>query len=192
MFKLLGILLLIVYVGYIASEYGNANNNNNTEEIVYRYRPTTDITNLVNESFLRTHYDMFQKNPLLNFGEYTQEILDKIDDNLDTGMNTITLRGNALKKAKNICKKCYVKKNNNNQPEACVINPPFDRNSVNWLDNENVNNVSCTDFKDFHCSICDEFIDTFSDDKKMAVLTNEIFIDDNEQTLRLLKQIVHS
>lgn len=83
MFKLLGILLLIYYFGYIAYEYGISKVKDNGEEIVYRYRPLTDLSNLGNESFLRTHYDMFQKNPLLYAGEYTQELLDPINDNLD-------------------------------------------------------------------------------------------------------------
>ena len=39
-------------------------------------------TNLGNESFLRTHYDMFQKNAILFGGEYTTELLDSINDNL--------------------------------------------------------------------------------------------------------------
>lgn len=83
MFKLLGILLLIYYFGYIAYEYGMSKIKDNDEKIVYRYRPLTDLSNLGNESFLRTHYDMFQKNPLLYSGEYTQELLDPINDNLD-------------------------------------------------------------------------------------------------------------
>jgi hypothetical protein len=83
MFKLIGILILIYYFGYIAYEYGVSKIISKDEEIVYRHRPTTDLTNLGNESFLRTHYDMFQKNPLLYAGEYTQELLDTINDNLD-------------------------------------------------------------------------------------------------------------
>lgn len=83
MFKLLGILLLILYFGYLAQEYTlMKKQNNNQEEIVYRYRPTTATTNLGNESFLRTHYDMFQKNAILFGGEYTTELLDSINDNL--------------------------------------------------------------------------------------------------------------
>lgn len=84
MFKLLGILLLIVYIGYLANEYGKMKSKNMEEKIEYRYRPTTDLTNLGNESFLRTHYDLFQKNPILHNGDYTQELLDKVYDNLDS------------------------------------------------------------------------------------------------------------
>ena len=52
MFKLLGILLLILYFGYLAQEYTlMKKQNNNQEEIVYRYRPTMATTNLGNESF---------------------------------------------------------------------------------------------------------------------------------------------
>ena len=84
MFKLLGILILIYYFGYISYEYGIPKIKNNKEEIVYRRRPLTDLSNLGNESFLRTHYDMFQKNPLLYAGDYTQKLLDPINDNLYT------------------------------------------------------------------------------------------------------------
>ena len=82
MFKLIGILLLILYFGYLAQEYALMKKRINKEEIVYRYRPIMATTNLGNESFLRTHYDMFQKNPILFGGEYTTELLDSINDNL--------------------------------------------------------------------------------------------------------------
>ena len=52
MFKLLGILLLILYFGYLAQEYTLIKKqNNNQEEIVYRYRPTMATTNLVMKVF---------------------------------------------------------------------------------------------------------------------------------------------
>lgn len=83
MFKLLGILLLILYFGYLAQEYALMKKNDDDEEtIVYRYRPIMATTNLGNESFLRTHYDMFQTNPILFGGDYTTELLDNINNNL--------------------------------------------------------------------------------------------------------------
>ena len=88
MFKLIGILILIYYFGYIAYEYGLSKILNNNEKIEYRHRPTTDLTDLGNESFLRTHYDMFQKNPLLYSGEYTSKLLDTINNNLELDINS--------------------------------------------------------------------------------------------------------
>ena len=30
-----------------------------------------------------------------------------------------------------------------------------DKKEINWLDNKTIKNVSCVDFSDFHCSVCD-------------------------------------
>lgn len=87
MFRLLGIILLVFFFGNLAKEYALMNKNDLDSEIKYRFRPVTDITNLGSESFLRTHFDMFQKNSILSSKEYTQGLLDKIDLNLTAPEN---------------------------------------------------------------------------------------------------------
>lgn len=168
MFKLLGILLLVFYFGFLAQQYViMKKSNNGEEEIRYRFRPTTATSNLGNESFLRTHYDMFQKNAILFSGDYTTELLDNINNNLEP-KEQIKIKGNYLKLAQNICDKCYVKKNNDGEAIGCYYKQPKQKN---WLDNNTITDISCVNFKDFHCSKCDEFIDTFAKDKQDAFLT---------------------
>lgn len=167
MFKLLGILLLVLYFGFLAQQYAiMKKSKNGEEEIRYRFRPATATSDIGNESFLRTHYDMFQKNAILFSGDYTTELLDNVNDNLEP-KGQITIKGDYLKMAQNICDKCYVKRNNEGDAIGCYYKQPKQKN---WLDNTTITDISCVNFKDFHCSKCDEFIDTFEKDKRDAVL----------------------
>ena len=192
MFKLLGILLIVFYFGFLAQEYAILKKNGEEEKIEYKIRPTTATTNLGNESFLRTHYDMFQKrskkfkfingtdlsvqlitkkNAILYGGEYTTELLDNINDNLKK-TQSIKIQGKSLENAKNICKKCYINKNKEGEIDGCYVKQDKE---INWLDSETIKNVSCIDFTDFHCSVCDDFINTFEEDEQMAILTKEYY-----------------
>ena len=172
MFKLLGILLIVFYFGFLAQEYAILKKNGEEEKIEYKIRPTTATTNLGNESFLRTHYDMFQKNAILYGGDYTTELLENINDNLKN-KGSIKLQGESLENAQNICKKCYISKNKDGKINGCYVKQ--DKKEINWLDNKTIKNVSCVDFSDFHCSVCDDFINTFEEDEKMAILTKEYY-----------------